>query len=232
MTSLRDIHPVALAELRKRVALNPVSLRHPFPERPSRALGLVKVDGDVFSSEKLTRVVMFRLNLPVYMAVRSFFIRPRMEYDLPVFSCETVLMGKSRMFMLDIHRTGESTGHDDSALFDRLIKIRDTYPDLLKTQKKLEGEIQNVFSRAICQVKINQALDDQALSIFREYLGVFMELVEQARPLAGEELEKAKRSFEEYLKTVIDHDPGFKGYKMLFGEKNGVSRALNIFFDR
>jgi hypothetical protein len=232
MTSLREIHPVALAELKKHVALNPVSLRHPFPERPVRALGLVKADGEAFSSEKLTRVVLFRLNLPVYMAVRSFFIRPRIEYDLPVFSCETVLMGKNRMFILDIHRTGESAGHDDSALFDRLITIRDRYPDLLKTQKKIEGEIQSVFSRAICQVKINQALDEQALSIFKEYLGVFMELVEKSKPLAGEELEKAKRAFEAYLKTVIDHDPGVKGYKVLFGEKNGISRALNIFFDR
>jgi hypothetical protein len=232
MTSLRDIHPFALAELKKRVVLNPVSLRHPFPERPVRALGLVKVDGEAFSSEKLSRAVMFRLSLPVYMAVRSFFIRPRMEYDLPVFSCETVLMGKKRMFMVDIHRTGESAGHDDSALFDRLITIRARYPDLLKAQKTIGGEIQNVFSRAICQVRIDQALDEQALSIFKQYLGVFMELVEQARPLAGEELERAKRAFDAYLKTVIDHDPGVKGYKVLFGEKNGVSRALNIFFDR
>jgi hypothetical protein len=232
MTSLRDIHPIALAELKKRFTLNPVSLRHPFPERPARTLGLVKVDGDVFSAEKLTRVVLFRLNLPVYMAVRSFFIRPRMEFDLPVFSCETVLMGNKRMFMVDIHRTGESTGHDDSALFDRLITLRGKYPDLLKAQKTIGGEIQSVFSKAICQVKINQALDNQALGLFKEYLGVFMELIEQAKPLAGEELERAKRAFEEYLKTVIDHDPGFKGYKVLFGEKNGVSRALNIFFDR
>jgi hypothetical protein len=192
----------------------------------------VKVDGEAFSSEKLSRAVMFRLSLPVYMAVRSFFIRPRMEYDLPVFSCETVLMGKKRMFMVDIHRTGESAGHDDSALFDRLIAIRAKYPDLLKAQKTIGGAIQSVFSRAICQVRINQELDEQALSIFKEYLGVFMELVEQARPLAGEELERANRAFEAYLRTVIDHDPGVKGYKVLFGEKNGVSRALNIFFDR
>lgn len=232
MTSLRDIHPIALAELKKRHTLKPVALKHPFPERPIRTLGLVKVDGEVFSSEKLTRVVMFRLNLPAYMAVRSFFIRPRMELDLPVFSCETVILGKKRMFIVDIHRTGESTGHDDSALFDRLVKIRDGYPDLLKEKTTTGGEIQSVFSRAICQVKIMENLDSQALSLFREYLGVFMELVEKATPLTGEALERAKQAFEAYLKTVIDHDPGFKGYKMLFGKENGTSRALNIFFDR
>jgi hypothetical protein len=232
MTSLKDVHPIALAELRKKFTLNPVTLKHPLPERPLRTLGLVKTDADVFSSDKFSRVVCMRLDLPVYLAVRSIFLRPKMEFDLPVFSCETVLIGKKRMFIVDIHRTGEDTGHDDSALFDRLIAIRDRYPELLKEKTAPGGKIQSVFSRAACQVKITEALDEQALGLFKQYLGVFSEMVEKATPLSGEALDKAKRAFEGYLKTVVDHDPGVKGYKVLFGEKSGVQRALNIFFDR
>jgi hypothetical protein len=232
MASLRDIHPIAQTELKSKFPLTPVSLKYPFPERPLRTLGLIKVDGEVFSSEKFSRAVFFRLNLPIYMGVRSIFLRPRMEYDLPVFSCETVITGKKRMFILDIHRTGESRGHDDSALFERLIKIRDGYPDLLKEKTTTGGEIETVFSKAICQVKITAALDEQAISLFRDYLGVFTDLVEKAAPLSGAELEEAREAFEGYLETVVDHDPGFKGYKMLFGKEGGVDRALNIFFDR
>jgi hypothetical protein len=232
MASLRDIHPIAQSELKSTFPLTPVSLKYPFPERPLRTLGLVKVDGEVFSSEKFSRAVFFRLNLPVYMGVRSIFLRPRMEYDLPVFSCETVITGTKRMFILDIHRTGKSRGHDDSALFDRLIKIREGYPDLLKEKTTTGGEIETVFSKAICQVKIGAELDDQAISLFRDYLGVFTDLVEKATPLSGTALEEAQQAFEGYLETVVDHDPGFKGYKMLFGKEGGVDRALNIFFDR
>ena len=232
METLKEIHRIALAELNKRFSLNTVPLKYPFPERSPRTLGLVKSDGDVLSSEKFSRVVLMRINLPVYLSVRSIFLRPRMELDLPVFSCETVITGKKRMFLVDIHRTGESTGHDDSALFDKLIKIRDRYPDLLKNKKTQQGEIQSVFSKAACQVKIREDLDEQAISIFREYLGVFSEMVEKSTPLSGEALDKAKHAFEGYLKTVVDHDPGVKGYKILFGEKGGVTRALDIFFDR
>ena len=232
MASLRDIHPIAQAELQNKFPLTPVSLKYPFPERPLRTLGLVKVDGEIFSSEKLSRAVFFRLNLPVYMAVRSIFIRPRMEFDLPVFSCETVITGKKRMFILDIHRTGENTEHDDSALFEKLIKIREGYPDLLREKTTTGGEIETVFSKAICQVKITEERDDQALNLFREYFEVFTNLVEKATPLSGAALEKARTAFEGYLTTVVDHDPGFKGYKMLFGKEGGVDRALNIFFDR
>jgi len=232
METLKEIHRIALAELNKRFSLNTVPLKYPFPERSPRTLGLVKSDGDVLSSEKFSRVVLMRINLPVYLSVRSIFLRPRMELDLPVFSCETVITGKKRMFLVDIHRTGESTGHDDSALFDKLIKIRGRYPDLLKNKKTQQGEIQSVFSKAVCQVKIREDLDEQAINIFREYLGVFSEMVEKSTPLSGEALDKAKHAFEGYLKTVVDHDPGVKGYKMLFGKEGGVTRALDIFFDR
>ena len=48
MADLMDIHSRAQAEMRKRYELKPVSLKHPFPERPLRALGLMKIDGEVF----------------------------------------------------------------------------------------------------------------------------------------------------------------------------------------
>ena len=134
--------------------------------------------------------------------------------------------------MVDIHRTGESKGHDDSELFDRLMKIRDGYPDLLEKQTKLSDEIQSVFSKASCQVRITEDKDQQALSLFREYLEVFAEMVEKATPLTGDALDQARQGFEGYLKTIVDHDPGVKGYKVLFGKKAGVIRALDIFFDR
>lgn len=233
MESLREIYTIALAELKKRITLNPVALKYSFPERPLRTLGLLKTDGDVFSSEKFSRVVFMRINLPVYLAVRSVFLRPRMELALPVFDCEILIMGKKRIFMVDIQGKGESTGHDDSALFDRLIKIRERYPDLLKKKTSFGGgEIESVLSKAVCQVKITEDLDDQALSLFREYLEVFLEMVEKATPLSGDALDKAKQAFEGYLKTLVDHDPGFKGYKMLFGKEGGVTRALDIYFDR
>lgn len=233
MGSLREIYTIALAELKKRFTLNPVPLKYPFPERPLRTLGLVKTDGDVFSSEKFSRVVFMRINLPVYLAVRSVFLRPRMELALPVFDCEILIMGKKRIFMIDIQGKGESTGHDDSALFDRLIKIRERYPDLLKKKTAFGGgEIQSVLSKAACEIKITEDLDDQALSLFREYFDVFLEMVEKATPLSGDALDKAKQAFEGYLKTLVDHDPGFKGYKMLFGKEGGVTRAFDIYFDR
>jgi hypothetical protein len=232
MESLKEIYTIALPELKKRFTLDPIPLKYPFPERPLRTLGLVRTDGDVFSSEKFTRVLFLKIDFPVYLAVRSVFLRPRIELDLPAFDCEIVIMGKKRIFLVDINKTEINTGYDNSALFDRLIKIKERYPALLKKAKKPRRAMQGVLSRAACLVKITEDEEDQALLIFREYLEVFAEMVEKATPLSKDALHQAKQAFERYLETLIDHDPGFQGYKMLFGKKGGETRALDLFFDR
>jgi hypothetical protein len=231
MESLKEIHPFALAELKKRFPLNTVPLRHPFPERPIRTLGLIKFDADVFTSEKFSRVVLMRVNLPFYFSASSTFLRPRVELGLPPFDAETVIMGKRRIFMVDIQGTGKSAGCDESALFERLINIRERYPALLEKKMKIRGEIQNVFSNAACQVKIKEEKDTQALSIFSEYFDVFLEMVDKATPLSGAALDQARQSFEEYSYRVLNHDPGVKTFKMFFGKKGGMERVHDIFFD-
>jgi hypothetical protein len=232
MSSLIDIHTIALAEIKKRFTLNPVRLKFPFPERSRRALGLVRVDGEVYSSEQFSRVVFMKIDLPVYMCVRSTFLRPRIEFDLPVFSCEAVIMGKKRMFIADIHRAGGEGVHDDTALFNQMLRIRSRYPSLTQKAETVKGKIQSVFSPAAVQARITEAQDEDALGVFREYLNLFLDLTQNATPLSGAALDQAKANFEKYLQTVVDHDPGVKGYKMLFGKESGVIRALDIFFDR
>ena len=59
-----------------------------------------------------------------------------------------------------------------------------------------------------------------------------MEIVENATPLSGGALDRVKQAYDRYLETIIEHDPGVGGFKMLFGEKGGVERSLNMHFDR
>ena len=229
---LMDIHEIAEKELGAQIDLEPVTLKFPVPVRPKRALGLVTVDAKVFSSEQLSRFVLLKIDLPSFVSIRSMFIRPFMEYDLPVFAAEVVKIGQKRMAIIDIHRTGADTGHDDEALFDRMEEVKDKYTELCAYEITQKGEIQSVFSRAACQVWITSDLDDEALALFREYLQIFIDLVKQTKPLTGDKLEKTKEAYEKYLELLVDHDPGVKGFKVLFGDEEGVARSMNMHFDR
>ncbi len=103
---------------------------------------------------------------------------------------------------------------------------------MLERVKKPRRAVASVLSRAACLVNITEDEEEQALLIFREYLEVFCEMVERATPLSKDALDRAKQAFERYLETLVDHDPGFQGYRMLFGKKGGETRAFDLMFDR
>ena len=71
MARLDDIHLIAHEKLQKRFSLNPVSLKHPLPERSLRALGLIKIDGEVFSSKEFLRVLLMNINVAFVKGVRT-----------------------------------------------------------------------------------------------------------------------------------------------------------------
>jgi len=230
MARLKDIHSVTLEKLQKQFSLNAVELKYPMPERPLRTLGVVKIDGRVFISDEFLRVLIMNITLAFVRGVRTIFLGPRVELDLPVFSSETILMGKKRLFFLDIQRRGGYGHHEDTELYNRLIAIKEKYHALFTETVTQKSEIQKTFSKAVCYVKITEDQDEQALNLFHEYLDVFLEIVQQAQPLTGDPLELARRDYNAYTNTVIDHDPAAKVYKMLFGKKGGMERILELFF--
>jgi len=230
MKRLDDIHLIVFEKLQKQFSLNPVSLTHPLPERSLRALGLVKIDGKVLCSDKFLRVLIMNITVAYLREVRTIFLGPKTELDLPIFSSETILMGKNRMFFLDVQRRGGYGRHDDTELYDRLVAIKEKYADLLSQPMKMGREIDKTFSRAACYVKISQEQDEQALELFHEYLDVYLSLVQHARPLTGDVMEQVLRDYETYTNTVIDHDPAAKIYRILFGKKGGVERVKELFF--
>jgi hypothetical protein len=232
MGALQNVHSEVANGLSKHFPLQKVQLKYPFPVRPPRVLGLVKLDGEVYSTDKLQRVVCMRITLPVFMKVYSTFIRPKIEYDLPAFLCEVVYTGSKLLLVLDVHRTGDVAELEkDKTFFDDLMEIRGRYDDLLRFQKKAEGSVANlVQSRATCRLGITAEHEERALTLVKEYLDAFAKYVTQSQALGGEELETVKKNFETYLQSVVEHDPGVKGNKVLFGKKEGVKRAMDIFY--
>ena len=55
-------------------------------------------------------------------------------------------------------------------------------------------------------------------------------MVRRAEPVSGEELKRTMAVFDDYLKSLIDHDPGVGVWKMIFGEKGGIERSMDMHF--
>ena len=232
MKRLHDIHSIAFDKIQNQFRLTGVTLKHPLPERSWRMLGIVKIDGNVYDSSIFSRALFLKATMGFFYNARSIFLSPQIEMALPIFSTEAILMGSQRKFFIDVQRRGGYKNHDDTDLYNRLIAIKERYPELFKNSIPLKGGIQQTLSRASCFVKITDDQDELALSLFHEYLDIFLEFVKKAKPLSGEPLEQARKNFDSYMDTVIDHDPGLKMYKMFFGKKGGIERALDMFFAR
>jgi hypothetical protein len=86
------------------------------------------------------------------------------------------------------------------------------------------------MSKAHCYVEVPPELDGQAVSLFNEYLDLFLALVDAATPVAAEDQTKAREDFEAYHQTVINHDPAVKLYSVLFGRTGGIERVNDLFF--
>ena len=134
------------------------------------------------------------------------------------------------MIFLDIQRRGGYGRHDDSQLYDRLMAVKDRYGPLFTEPLKQTGDIEQTFSKAACYMKITKDQDEQALNLCHDYLDIYLELLQQTQPLFGKALDQARRDYDTYTNTVIDHDPAAKVYKILFGKKGGVGRVRELFF--
>jgi len=232
MGALKEVHKEIAMGLKKHFPLDQVELSYPLPVRPWRMLGLVKMDGEVFSTDKIMRAVLFRIKFPVFLNVYSTFIRSKIEYDLPALLCEVVFVGKKIILVLDVHRTGDVAELDqDKPLFDKLSEIKSRYDDLMAFKMEPKGSLgEIVSSRAMCRLKIGAAQEARVAELIKEYINAFGEAVVSSSRLSGEALESARKDFDSYLETVVEHDPGIKGNKIFFGKKEGVKRALEMFY--
>ena len=230
---LQDIHNLFLDKMTARCKLSAVGLKHTFPERPVRSLGLLKIDGAVYESDRFMRVMVLTTRLPATSRCsRSIFLGPRPGLHLPIFSSETILMGGKRAFLVDIHTTVCTERWNGLAVEPKLCAIRSRYQDPLGEPLTMRGKINDIMSPAYCYVQVQPAMDSRAFSLFNEYLDVFLELVDRAAPVAAEGRQQAAADFENYYQTIIKHDPAVRLYSMLFGKTGGMERVNDLFFAR
>ncbi len=232
MGTLKNIHKEIAMGLEKHFSLDRVKLSYPLPVRPRRMLGLVGMDGEVFSTDKIMRAVFFRIKFPVFLNVYTTFIRSRIEYDLPALICEVVFVGKKIILVLDVHRAGDIAElEQDKPLFDKLTEIKSRYDDLLSFEMQARGSLAEIVaSRAMCRLKIGAVQENRAVELIKEYIDAFGEYVVGAQKLSGDALVCAQKDFDSYLEKVVEHDPGVKGNKIFFGKEEGVKRALEMFY--
>ena len=67
MTDISTVQDSTIKILQQAMPTEPVQLKYPFPVRPGRMLGLIRFDGQVYSTEKITRAVFMQIKMPAFI---------------------------------------------------------------------------------------------------------------------------------------------------------------------
>ncbi len=224
------IHDDTFVELNRRYQLRAVDLKHPFPERPWRLLGLLKFDGEAYCSKRFVRALLLKTSV-LGTASRSLLLCPRAEYNFPVFSNETILMGKRVLFLVDVQQVFPASVRNTGSLFDDLQSIRSRYHDLLEDPAVVRGEIERSFSPAAVYVRLDPACYIRAAELLQQYLFRYLDELDAAS--AGVEMPAGVRqAFDDYANLVIGHDPAMRFLKRMFGVAGARERAYDMFFGK
>jgi hypothetical protein len=226
-----DIHAVILEELQRRYQLAPVDLKHPFPERPWRLLGLLKFDGEAYCTERLARALFLRASFPCTIS-RSLLLCPRMECNFPVFTNETIIMAGRVLFLVDVQQVFPAPALSCDGLFDDLSALRARYDDLLAEPVPVKGEIARSFSPAAVYVKLSRDCYQSAVDLLQNYLLRYLESLDAAHLSGDDQCAAARQSFNDYADLVIEHDPAMRFLRRMFGAAGARERAYDMFFGK
>ena len=225
------IHDETFAELNRRYCLGEADLKHPFPERPWRLLGLLKFDGEAYCAERLVRALLLKVSA-FGTASRSLLLCPRVEYNFPVFSNETILVRGRVLFLVDVQQVFPAKTRSLGSLFDDLQEVRARYPDLLEDPAPVTGEIARGFSPAALYVRLDSALYDRASEVLQCYLHRYLDALDAVQPVVSENIADACREFDAYANLVVDHDPAMRFLRRMFGAAGARERAYDMFFGK
>jgi hypothetical protein len=225
------IHSEPLAELKRRYGLKSVDLKHPFPERPWRMLGLLRFDGEVYCTERLVRALFLKTTV-VGTSARSLLLCPRAEYNFPVFSNETIIMGRQVLFLVDVQQVFPSPARSLGSLIDDLQSIRSGYSGLLHSPVEVSGEIARGFSPAAVYVKLDPNSDTGAADLLLEYLTRYLEALDAVTSQTEGLSAGAQQAFDDYADLVVNHDPAMRFLKRMFGGEGARERAYDMFFGK
>lgn len=225
------IHDSVLEEMRRRYRFSAAGLKHPFPQRPWRLLGLLKFDGDAYCSDRFARALFLKTLFPGTVA-RSLLLCPRAEYNFPVLSNETIVAGGKVLFLVDVQQVFTSPSRSTGALFDDLKAIRSGYEDLLDEPAPVRGEIARGFSPAAVYVRLSTDRYERASELLRRYLLRYLDAFDEAQPVDAEQLAGARQAFDEYADMVIEHDPAMRFLARMFGADSARERAYDMFFGK
>jgi hypothetical protein len=185
--------------------------------KPWRVLKTINIRPSQFTAERLAHGVTLDATILGFGKMYTLVLVPQAGLPAPVFSVDVMLMGKSRMFVIEIiDPTGDSFEAWDIAVnhlitHQKILATREQRP-ITEWQKPLQHS-------SSLHLKTTAEDDALLLEVFGAYLNTYVEFVQNQEPTACEINNMRRATFERYVDDLLTRGgPAVDGFKMIVGE--------------
>ena len=170
-------------------------------------------------------------------SVLNFVINPYHTFDLPFFGADLVTLPSGHLLALDLQPAITSDERHTKQVWEQLMPIFEHWRVRLPEGGPIPEEAKPYFSpgflwtRLPLSIEGNQLIDEVIMPAFRDYLNLYLDLVEMAEEVSPQRAFKLLEGQKRYLSYRAKKDPARAMLARFHGHQWTESYIHNVLFD-
>ena len=189
------------------------------------------------STDKLRQVRSACVEAGAAASVLNFVINPSCQFDLPFFGADLVTLPNGHLLALDLQPVDKDDAQHTKPVWDRLMPIFDRWREALPGGGPIPEEAEPYFSPAFLWTRIplgdegDDLIDRVVKQAFCDYLNLYLELVNEAKPVDEARSERLLAGQRRYTTYRAEKDPARGMLTRFYGSEWTEAYIHDVLFD-
>lgn len=187
-----------------------------------------------FQTSKLRQIRAAHVQGGTSLQVLNFVIFPRLNYDLPFFGADLVTLPGGHLIALDMQPLFSQSMEYREKYTEPILPIFENHQQYLPWGGDFPEEAKPFFSPAFLWTRPEETavVENRVFAAFKDYLAAYLDLVEQAEPIAdSQDLAAIEAAQLRYIRYRAEKDPARGMFKRFYGEEWTEEYIHGFLFD-
>jgi len=198
---------------------------------PPKALKLIKMIPSRAKTKKFRTITSMDATMFGFMKMYTLLLAPRAGYNFPMLSFDVVSLGKNRVFVIEVIDPAHIPAEYITSAYEKMKTLKEKVKDLPDTPPDMPWAKEMTMDFSI-HTKADNTREEFFLSLYKEYLTTYLEMVGSAPQLADEEQSrKVQEGIKTYVNALLEKGgPAVNVFKFLLGPEKQEEFVKGIMF--
>ncbi len=171
------------------------------------------------------------------ISVLNLIISPLINYDLPFFGADFVTLPNGHLLALDLQPALKNDSKHTKDVWSKLIPLHDQWQALLPSGGSIPKEAEPFFSPGFLWTRLplneesEKIISDIIMSAFKEYLSLYIELIQNAPEVSDQRSLKLLEGQKSYMNYRSMKDPARGMLSRFYGKEWTEAYIQNVLFN-